>query len=34
MDSSKIRRELGYRELVPRAEALLRAIEWDRAHPV
>ncbi len=34
MDSSKIRNELGYRESVPRAEALLRTVEWERAHPV
>jgi len=32
-DSSRIRRELGYRETVPRTEALRRTIEWERAHP-
>jgi nucleoside-diphosphate-sugar epimerase len=32
-DSSRIRRELGYRERVPRAEALQRTIEWERANP-
>jgi nucleoside-diphosphate-sugar epimerase len=32
-DSSRIRRELGYRETVPRIEALRRTIEWERAHP-
>jgi nucleoside-diphosphate-sugar epimerase len=30
-DSSKIRRELGYREQVPFDEALRRTIEWERA---
>jgi nucleoside-diphosphate-sugar epimerase len=32
-DSSRIRRELGYRERVPRAEALRRTIDWERANP-
>jgi hypothetical protein len=32
-DSTRIRRELGYRETVPRAEAMRRTIEWERAHP-
>jgi nucleoside-diphosphate-sugar epimerase len=32
-DSERIRRELGYRETVSRAEALRRTIEWERAHP-
>jgi nucleoside-diphosphate-sugar epimerase len=32
-DSSRIRAELGYRETVPRAEALARSIAWERAHP-
>jgi nucleoside-diphosphate-sugar epimerase len=32
-DSSRIRNELGYRERAPRAEALRRTIEWERAHP-
>lgn len=32
-DSSRIRRELGYRETIPRAEALARTIAWERAHP-
>jgi nucleoside-diphosphate-sugar epimerase len=32
-DSTRIRRELGYRETVPRAEAMGRTIEWERAHP-
>lgn len=30
MDSSRIRRELGFRELVSRAEGLHRTIEWER----
>jgi hypothetical protein len=32
-DSSRIRRELGYQETVPRTEALRRTIAWERAHP-
>lgn len=32
-DTSRIRAELGYREVVPRAEALRRTIAWERAHP-
>jgi len=32
-DSSRIRRELGYHESVPRDKALGRAIAWERAHP-
>ena len=32
-DSSRIRRELGYREPVPVAEAIRRTIEWERANP-
>jgi nucleoside-diphosphate-sugar epimerase len=31
--SERIRRELGYEELVPLDEALQRAIRWERAHP-
>jgi hypothetical protein len=31
--SDRIRHELGYRESVPREEAIRRTIEWDRAHP-
>jgi len=33
MDSSKIRNELGYREIVQRKEALARTVAWDRSHP-
>jgi len=33
-DSSRIRRELGYREIVPLDEAIRRTIAWDRAHPL
>jgi nucleoside-diphosphate-sugar epimerase len=33
MDSTKIRRKLGYRETISRVEALQRNIAWDRAHP-
>jgi nucleoside-diphosphate-sugar epimerase len=32
-DSSRIRRELGYREPVPLDEAIRRTIEWERANP-
>jgi nucleoside-diphosphate-sugar epimerase len=32
-DSSRIRRELGYQEPVPRDKALGRTIAWERAHP-
>lgn len=31
IDSSRIRAELGYREIVPREEGLRRTIEWERA---
>jgi nucleoside-diphosphate-sugar epimerase len=33
LDSSRIRPELGYREVVDEAEALRRTIEWERANP-
>jgi nucleoside-diphosphate-sugar epimerase len=33
LDSSRIRRELGYREVVEEAEALRRTVEWERANP-
>jgi nucleoside-diphosphate-sugar epimerase len=32
VDTSRIRRELGYRETVPRDEALRRTVAWERAH--
>jgi nucleoside-diphosphate-sugar epimerase len=32
-DTTRIRRELGYTESVPREEALRRTIEWEYAHP-
>lgn len=31
--SDRIRKELGYCELLPREEAIRRTIEWDRANP-
>ena len=31
--SDRIRKELGYRELLPREEAIRRTIEWERANP-
>lgn len=33
VDSSRIRSELGYAEVVPFDDALLRTIEWERANP-
>ena len=33
MDSAKIRRELGFQELIPRRQALERTLQWDRDHP-
>ena len=33
VESSRIRRELAYSEIVPFAEALRRTIEWERANP-
>ncbi|MGF1674652.1 MAG: NAD-dependent epimerase/dehydratase family protein [Rivularia sp. (in: cyanobacteria)] len=33
VDSSRIRQELGYREIVPLDEALKRTIKWARNHP-
>jgi nucleoside-diphosphate-sugar epimerase len=32
-ESSRIRRELGYSERVPRDEAMRRTVAWERAHP-
>jgi nucleoside-diphosphate-sugar epimerase len=32
VSSDRIRQELGYRELLPREEAIRRTIEWERAH--
>ena len=32
-DTSRIRRELGYREMVGRSEALRRTIEWELTQP-
>lgn len=32
-DASRIRRELGYREVVDRHSALARTVAWERAHP-
>lgn len=32
LDSTRIRQELGYREIVPIEEALKRTIEWERNH--
>jgi nucleoside-diphosphate-sugar epimerase len=33
MDTTKIRRDLGYRETVSRREALAKTVAWDREHP-
>jgi nucleoside-diphosphate-sugar epimerase len=32
-DSNRIRKELGYREAIPREEAIRRSIAWERANP-
>jgi nucleoside-diphosphate-sugar epimerase len=31
--SDRIRKELGYRELLPRDDAIRRTIDWERANP-
>jgi nucleoside-diphosphate-sugar epimerase len=33
LDSTRIRRELGYCEIIPLDEAMSRTIEWERANP-
>lgn len=33
VSSDRIRKELGYRELLPREEAIRRTIEWEQANP-
>ena len=33
VDSTRIRQELGYSEIIPPDEALKRSIEWQRNHP-
>jgi dTDP-D-glucose 4,6-dehydratase len=33
MSSARIRRELGYREVVEHDESLRRTLAWERAHP-
>ena len=33
VDSTRIREELGYKEVVPEDEALRRTIEWETTHP-
>lgn len=33
VDTTKIRQELSYHEVVPRQQALSRTIEWERANP-
>jgi nucleoside-diphosphate-sugar epimerase len=32
-ETSRIRTELGYQEMIPREEALRRTVEWERANP-
>ena len=32
-DTGRIRRELGYTEVVSQQEALLRTVEWERTNP-
>ena len=33
VDTTRIRQELGYAEVVPLAEGLRRTIDWERRHP-
>jgi nucleoside-diphosphate-sugar epimerase len=33
VDTTRLRRELGYKELMPRLEALKQTVEWERANP-
>ena len=33
VDSGRIRAELGYKEVIPLEEALLRTVAWEREHP-
>jgi nucleoside-diphosphate-sugar epimerase len=33
LDTSRIREELGYAEVIPSEEAMRRAVEWERANP-
>jgi nucleoside-diphosphate-sugar epimerase len=33
VDTTRIRKELGYREHIPSEEALRRTVAWERAHP-
>jgi nucleoside-diphosphate-sugar epimerase len=33
VDTSRIREELGYAEIIPYDEALRRTIEWEQRHP-
>ena len=33
VESSRIRNELGYQEIIPQDEALKITIEWQRNHP-
>ncbi|ARV60522.1 NAD-dependent dehydratase [Nostocales cyanobacterium HT-58-2] len=33
VDSTRIRQELGYKEVIPLEEALKRTIDWERTHP-
>ncbi len=33
VDTTRIREELGYKERVPREEALVRTVAWERANP-
>jgi nucleoside-diphosphate-sugar epimerase len=33
VSSERIRKELGYRELLPHDEAIRRTIDWERANP-
>jgi hypothetical protein len=32
-DTTRIRQELGYREGLPRPEAIALSVDWERSHP-
>jgi len=32
-DTTRIRQELGYKEIVPLEEAIMRTVDWERSHP-
>ena len=34
IDTTRIREELGFKEMISREEAILHTVEWDRANPM